>query len=71
MTNSTLIKFPDDVTVIGLIISDDESDNHILIFNIIHILNVDKTKKMIVDFRKCINLNDSIILNGNKWRTSR
>ena len=50
MPNSTLIKFADDITVIGLIIDDDESDYRNEIELLVKwsndsnlILNVDKT----------------------------
>ena len=69
MPNSTLITFADDITVIGLTISDEKSyyrneiellvnwsnDNNL-------ILNVDKTKEMTVDSRKSRNLKDPIII---------
>ena len=71
MRNSKLIKFTDDMTVIGLIIDDDESvcSNEIELpvkwsNDNIPILNVDKTKEFIVDIRQSKNLKDSIIING-------
>ena len=67
--NSILIKFADDITVIGLIINDDEShyrnEIELLVNDNNNILNIDKTKELIVDFRKCINMKDSIIINGS------
>ena len=59
-------------TVIGLIINDDESDyrNEIELLVMLSndnnlILNVDETKELIVDFRKCRNLKNSIRINGS------
>ena len=52
MPNSTLIKFADDITWLDY---KRRQDNIIL--------NVSKTKELIVDIRKCRNLNDSIIIN--------
>ena len=72
MPNTTLIKFADDITVNGLIIDDDKSDYRNEIELLVKwsndnklILNVNKTKEFIVDLRKCINLTDSIIINGS------
>ena len=71
MPNSTLIKFADDITVIGLIINDDESDYRHEIELLVKwssydntILNADETNELMVDFRKCRNLKDPIIING-------
>ena len=72
MSSSKLIKFADDITAIGMIINDDESDyrNEIELLvkwnndnNII--LNVDKPGELIADFRKCRNYKDSRIINGS------
>ena len=59
MSNSTLIKFADDITVIGLIIDVDESDYCNEIEMLVKwsmdnnlILIVDETIGMIVDFKK-------------------
>ena len=72
MPNSTLIKFADDIAVNISIIKDDESDYHNEIEQLVKwsndnnlILNVNKTKELIVDFRQCRNLKDSIIINGS------
>ena len=72
MQNSTLNKFVDDITVIGLIISDDESDYRNEIEQLVKwsndnnlIIIIIKTKELIVDFRKCRNLKDSIVINGS------
>ena len=72
MPNSTLIKFAVDITVIGLIIDDDQSDYRNECELLVKwsndnnlILNVDKTIELIVDFRKCRHLKDSIIINGS------
>ena len=72
MPNSTLIKFADGIIVIGLIMNDDESDYRNEIELLVKwsndnnlTLNVDETKELIVDFRKCRNLKDSIIINGS------
>ena len=72
MPNSTMIKFADDITVIGLIINAGESDYHNEIEQLVKwnndnnlILNVDKTKELIVDLRKCSNFKYSIIINGS------
>ena len=71
MPNSTLITFADDIVVIGLIMNDDKSDYRNEIELLVNwssdnnlVLNVDKTTELIVDFRKCRNLKDSIIING-------
>ena len=69
--NSRLIKFADDTTVSGLILKEDESgyrrevdlltkwcsDNNL-------ILNVNKTKELIVDFRKIKNTKEPLFING-------
>ena len=72
MPNSTLIKFADDMTVIGLIIDDEECDYRSEVELLVKwcsdnnlILNVDKTKVLIVDFRKSRNSKDSIIINSS------
>ena len=72
MPNSTLIKFADDITVIGLIIDDEECDYRSEIELLVKwcndnnlILSVDKTKVLIVDFRKSRNSKDSIIINSS------
>ena len=58
--------------MIGLIIDDDQSDYRNECELLVKwsndnnlILNVDKTKELIVDFRKCRHLKDSIIINGS------
>ena len=72
MPNSTFIKFADDISMIGLIINIKESDYHNKIELLVKwskdnnlILNVDKTKELIVDFSKYINLKYSIIINSS------
>ena len=45
------------VTIIEMLVNWNNDNNLIL--------NVDKTKETIVDFRKCRNLKDSIIINGS------
>ena len=67
-----MIKFADDITVIGLIMNDDESDYRNEIELLVKwskdnnlIFSVDKTKELTVDFRKCRNFIDSIIINGS------
>ncbi|PIK41457.1 hypothetical protein BSL78_21686 [Apostichopus japonicus] len=69
--NSRIIKFADDTTVTGLITDDDEShyrDEVNLLVNWCHdnnlTLNVDKTKELIVDFRRNKNTKDQLIING-------
>ena len=68
MPNSTLLKYADDITVIGMITDDDESDYRNEIELLVKwsndnnlILAVDETKELIVDFRKCRNLKYSIM----------
>ena len=58
MPNSMLIKYSDDITMIVLIINDDKSSYQNEIEQLVKwskynnlILNVDKTKQLIVDFR--------------------
>ena len=72
MPISTLIIFADDITVIGMIINDDKSNYHNEIELVVKwsndnnlILNVDKTKELSVDLRKCRNVKDSITINGS------
>ena len=69
--NLSLIKCADGITVIGMIMNDDECDYRNEINLLVklsddnhHILDVDKTKELIVDFRKSRNSNDSLIING-------
>ena len=70
MPNSTLIKSNDDITVIGLIMNGGMDDYRNEIELLVKwrndgnlILNVDK--ELIVNFRKCRHLKDSIIINGS------
>ncbi|PIK45610.1 hypothetical protein BSL78_17515 [Apostichopus japonicus] len=67
--NSRIIKFADDTTVTGLITDDDERhyrDEVNLLVNWCHdnnlTLNVDKTKELIVDFRRNKNTKDPLII---------
>ena len=64
MPNSTLIKFANDTTVIGLIISDDESDYCNEIKPLVNWSN-DDNLTMIVDFRKSRHWKYSVIINGS------
>ena len=69
---SALIKFFDDIAVICFIIEDDESNYRNEIDLLVKwcknnnlILNIDRTKELIVDFIKRRNTKDSIVINGS------
>ena len=70
--NSRIIKFADDTTVTGLIVDDDESSYRNEVHLIVKwcndnnlILNVNKTKELIVDFRRNKNVKTPLIINGS------
>ena len=71
--NSLVVKFADDTSLIGLIQNDDESAYRTQITSVVKwceennlILNVDKTKELIVDFqRKHKNIKEPFYIHDN------
>ncbi|KAI2665051.1 putative RNA-directed DNA polymerase from transposon BS [Labeo rohita] len=70
-SSNIIVKFADDTTVVGLITSGDEMAYREEVTALTHwcqenhlILNVAKTKELIVDFRRCGGTHTSITING-------
>ena len=72
--NSThIVKFADDTTICGFISGNNEAKYRAQIQTTVNwckennlLLNVSKTKELIVDFRKCKNNKDPLIINGQE-----
>ena len=69
--NTLILKFADDTTVPGFISNNDETNYRNEVNSIVKwcddnnlILNVDKTKELIVDFRKNQNSKEPLVING-------
>ncbi len=71
--NTIIIKYADDTTIIGLIKGEDESSYRELVHKIIVygenndlVLNIDKTKELIVDFRRRAPTLQPLIIKGTE-----
>ena len=76
--SNLVIKFADDATVIGLITNDDETAYRSEVENLEKgsqkdnlALNGDKTKELIIDFRRPPRVHNPILIGALLWRGSR
>ena len=68
--SNSIVKFADDTTVIGLISDDDESAYRDDVKQLVSwcdlVLNVSKTKEIVVDFRKSKSVPSTLIVNNSE-----